>query len=96
MITHLEPPPPPTFTTQPPTMASSIPANANQGTALPPVENMTSRDYYADSYAHFGIHEEMLKDTVRTLSYRNAIMQNGHLFKGKTVLDVRDIFAPKS
>ena len=49
---------------------------------------MTSRDYYADSYAHFGIHEEMLKDTVRTLSYRNAIMQNGHLFKGKTVLDV--------
>ena len=35
-----------------------------------------------------GIHEEMLKDTVRTLSYRNAIMQNPHLFKGKTVLDV--------
>jgi hypothetical protein len=30
----------------------------------------------------------MLKDTVRTLSYRNAIMQNPHLFKGKTVLDV--------
>jgi SAM-dependent methyltransferase len=35
-----------------------------------------------------GIHEEMLKDTVRTLSYRNAIYNNGHLFKGKTVLDV--------
>jgi protein arginine N-methyltransferase 1 len=35
-----------------------------------------------------GIHEEMLKDSVRTLSYRNAIMQNPHLFKGKTVLDV--------
>lgn len=83
MITHRLPYLPPS------TMASSIPANANQGTALPPVENMTSRDYYADSYAHFGIHEEMLKDTVRTLSYRNAIMQNGHLFKGKTVLDVR-------
>ncbi|PWN46261.1 S-adenosyl-L-methionine-dependent methyltransferase, partial [Ceraceosorus guamensis] len=49
---------------------------------------MTSRDYYADSYAHFGIHEEMLKDTVRTDSYRNAIMNNPHLFKGKTVLDV--------
>jgi protein arginine N-methyltransferase 1 len=30
----------------------------------------------------------MLKDSVRTLSYRNAIMQNPHLFKGKTVLDV--------
>jgi len=49
---------------------------------------MTSRDYYADSYAHFGIHEEMLKDTVRTGSYRAAIMNNPHLFKDKTVLDV--------
>ncbi|GBE81018.1 Protein arginine N-methyltransferase 1 [Sparassis crispa] len=51
-------------------------------------ETMTSRDYYADSYAHFGIHEEMLKDTVRTGSYRNAIINNPHLFKDKTVLDV--------
>ncbi|KAJ3524166.1 hypothetical protein NM688_g8608 [Phlebia brevispora] len=49
---------------------------------------MTSRDYYADSYAHFGIHEEMLKDSVRTGSYRSAILNNPHLFKGKTVLDV--------
>ena len=30
----------------------------------------------------------MLKDTVRTGSYRTAIIDNGHLFKGKTVLDV--------
>jgi 2-polyprenyl-3-methyl-5-hydroxy-6-metoxy-1,4-benzoquinol methylase len=35
-----------------------------------------------------GIHEEMLKDSVRTGSYRSAIVNNGHLFKGKTVLDV--------
>ncbi|KAJ3866690.1 S-adenosyl-L-methionine-dependent methyltransferase [Lentinula novae-zelandiae] len=49
---------------------------------------MTSKDYYADSYAHFGIHEEMLKDSVRTGSYRSAIINNPHLFKGKTVLDV--------
>jgi len=49
---------------------------------------MTSKDYYADSYAHFGIHEEMLKDEVRTLSYRNAILNSPHLFNGKTVLDV--------
>ena len=26
---------------------------------------MTSKDYYFDSYTHFGIHEEMLKDEVR-------------------------------
>ncbi|CAG8497758.1 7297_t:CDS:2 [Diversispora eburnea] len=49
---------------------------------------MTSKDYYFDSYAHFGIHEEMLKDEVRTLSYRNSIYQNKHLFKDKIVLDV--------
>jgi protein arginine N-methyltransferase 1 len=30
----------------------------------------------------------MLKDEVRTLSYRNAICQNKHLFKDKIVLDV--------
>jgi len=30
----------------------------------------------------------MLKDEVRTLSYRDAIYKNKHLFKGKTVLDV--------
>ena len=30
-----------------------------------PIEEMTSKDYYFDSYAHFGIHEEMLKDEVR-------------------------------
>lgn len=46
-------------------------------------DEMTSRDYYFDSYAHFGIHEEMLKDEVRTLSYRNAMYHNKHLFRGK-------------
>lgn len=48
----------------------------------------TSSEYYWDSYAHFGIHEEMLKDEVRTRSYMNAIEQNKHLFAGKIVLDV--------
>jgi protein arginine N-methyltransferase 1 len=50
--------------------------------------NMTSADYYFDSYSHFGIHEEMLKDEVRTMSYRNSIINNKHLFKDKVVLDV--------
>lgn len=35
-----------------------------------------------------GIHEAMLKDSVRTGSYRAAIINNPHLFKDKTVLDV--------
>ncbi|KAH7711723.1 CRE-PRMT-1 protein [Aphelenchoides avenae] len=54
----------------------------------PALNEMTSKDYYFDSYAHFGIHEEMLKDEVRTLTYRNAIYHNPHLFKGKVVMDV--------
>merc|ERR1712126_741630 len=53
-----------------------------------PINEMTSKDYYFDSYAHFGIHEEMLKDEVRTLTYRNAMYHNKHLFKDKVVLDV--------
>jgi len=56
-------------------------------------ENATAKpedksDYYWRSYAHFGIHEEMLKDEVRMRSYRNSILNNTHLFKGKVVLDV--------
>ncbi|CAM6010741.1 unnamed protein product [Sphagnum balticum] len=50
--------------------------------------DQTSADYYFDSYAHFGIHEEMLKDTVRTKTYQNVIYQNSFLFKDKIVLDV--------
>lgn len=30
----------------------------------------------------------MLKDEVRTLTYRNAMYHNKHLFRGKTVLDI--------
>lgn len=58
------------------------------GTENMPVDEMTSKDYYFDSYAHFGIHEEMLKDEVRTVTYRNSMMYNKHLFAGKIVLDV--------
>ena len=48
----------------------------------------TSKDYYFDSYSHHAIHEEMLKDEVRTRTYEMAIKQNPHLFEGKIVLDV--------
>ena len=30
----------------------------------------------------------MLKDEIRTLTYRNAMYHNKHLFRGKVVLDV--------
>jgi len=51
-------------------------------------DNRTSKDYYFDSYSHHAIHEEMLKDEVRTRTYEMAIKQNPHLFQGKIVLDV--------
>lgn len=35
-----------------------------------------------------GIHEEMLKDVVRTKTYQNVIYKNKFLFKDKIVLDV--------
>ncbi|ROT36918.1 HNRNP arginine N-methyltransferase [Sodiomyces alkalinus F11] len=47
-----------------------------------------SEQHYFKSYDHHGIHEEMLKDEVRTKSYMNAIVQNKHIFKDKVVLDV--------
>jgi len=47
-----------------------------------------SEQHYFNSYNHHGIHEEMLKDEVRTRSYMNAIVQNKHIFKDKVVLDV--------
>ncbi|XP_062432502.1 protein arginine N-methyltransferase 3 isoform X3 [Rhea pennata] len=43
---------------------------------------------YFSSYGHYGIHEEMLKDKVRTESYRDFVYKNPHLFKDKVVLDV--------
>lgn len=43
---------------------------------------------YFNSYSHFGIHHEMLSDTVRTEAYRAAILGNPSLFKGADILDV--------
>ena len=45
-------------------------------------------DYYFGSYSSFHIHEEMLKDTVRTRTYQRAIMDNPNDFKDKIVLDI--------
>jgi protein arginine N-methyltransferase 1 len=44
-------------------------------------------DYFA-TYSNFHIHEEMLKDKVRTESYQNFIYQNADFFKGKIVMDI--------
>jgi len=59
----------------------SKPAPSQQESAN--VEDRTSKDYYFDSYAHHAIHEEMLKDHVRTSTYQMAIVENKHLFQDK-------------
>nr|XP_040017215.1 protein arginine N-methyltransferase 3 isoform X1 [Gasterosteus aculeatus aculeatus] len=43
---------------------------------------------YFGSYGHYGIHEEMLKDKVRTESYRDFMYRNPDAFRDKVVLDV--------
>ena len=43
---------------------------------------------YFDSYSSWHIHEEMIRDRVRTDAYADAITSNGHLFKDKVVLDI--------
>ena len=50
--------------------------------------NKEKHDYYFGIYSHFYIHEEMLKDEIRTNAYRNAIEGNPEDFKDKIVLDI--------
>ena len=61
-----------------------------------PLQKMSADEdqAYFDSYGHYGIHEEMLKDTVRTKSYRDFMLDNRHIFRDKVihtkVLEKRD------
>lgn len=49
--------------------------------------NQQSCDFYKDSWGHYGIHEDYLKNKPRTLTYRRAIFENPSLFQDKVVLD---------
>ncbi|EDO49961.1 predicted protein [Nematostella vectensis] len=64
--------------------------NPRSSTSQKKVSNMEDDEdgAYFSSYSHFGIHEEMLKDKVRTESYRDFIYGNPDIFKDKVVLDV--------
>lgn len=50
-------------------------------------EEFEDSGYYG-TYSHHEIHAEMLQDTVRTMSYKNAVLSNKNVFKDKVVLDV--------
>lgn len=51
-------------------------------------DGASKHDYYFNSYSSHHIHEEMLKDQHRTLTYQNAIENNPQDFKDKIVLDI--------
>lgn len=49
---------------------------------------LDSDEGYFHSYAHFGIHYDMLSDKVRTQSYKDAIFNNKTSIQDKIVLDL--------
>jgi protein arginine N-methyltransferase 3 len=53
-------------------------------------DNVDDDSHYFTSYASHDIHQTMLSDKVRTLSYGKFLMspENAHLIRGKTVMDV--------
>ncbi|XP_071735822.1 probable protein arginine N-methyltransferase 6 [Rutidosis leptorrhynchoides] len=57
-----------------------------QGIETPPCTDYDKA--YFQSYSHVGIHEEMIKDRVRTETYRTAILQHQSSIEGKVVVDV--------
>ncbi|XP_056616325.1 protein arginine N-methyltransferase 3 [Triplophysa dalaica] len=66
-------------------------ADTNRGrSSLGPVAELRDDEdeAYFSSYGHYSIHEEMLKDRVRTDSYRDFMYNNMDVFKDKVVLDV--------
>jgi len=48
----------------------------------------SSADYYFNSYNHYGVHEDVIKDGVTMSAYSKALTQNAHLLRGAVVLDV--------
>ncbi|XP_043829248.1 protein arginine N-methyltransferase 3 isoform X2 [Dromiciops gliroides] len=68
-------------------MNADVRTNSSSTTTIADL-NEDEDGVYFSSYGHYGIHEEMLKDKVRTESYRDFIYQNSHIFKDKVVLDV--------
>lgn len=70
--------------------STSAPAVADEAFLRdwPPL-NLTasSADYYFNSYNHYGVHEDVMKDSITTAAYVKAVKQNAHLFRGALVLD---------
>jgi protein arginine N-methyltransferase 3 len=64
------------------------PAAKSADFASPSLPGKKRDQGYFDGYSTLNIHEEMLRDTVRTLAYRDFMYQNKELFRDKVVLDI--------
>eukprot|EP01116_Phalansterium_solitarium_P015229 TRINITY_DN334_c0_g1_i1.p1 TRINITY_DN334_c0_g1~~TRINITY_DN334_c0_g1_i1.p1 ORF type:complete len:574 (+),score=185.19 TRINITY_DN334_c0_g1_i1:52-1773(+) len=64
------------------------PASAQQLRAAADGTQIVEDGYYFASYDSYTIHEEMIRDRVRTDSYRKFIQENPEIFAGKVVLDI--------
>ena len=64
-------------------------ARSKAAFASPSTPGVKQRDQgYFDGYSDMAIHDEMLRDTVRTYAYRDFMYANRALFAGKVVLDI--------
>ncbi|KAK1257056.1 putative protein arginine N-methyltransferase 6 [Acorus gramineus] len=71
-----------------PSCSSPTTSSSSQGASAHPPKCTEYDTAYFQSYSHLGIHEEMLKDQVRTETYRKAIIQHQKYISGKVVMDV--------
>ncbi len=69
------------------TPTSSAPAARPQRPLGAPTQKDFDADYFF-GYSRRDIHEEMLRDRVRTEAYRDAMYKNKDRFRGKIVLDI--------
>lgn len=69
-------------------IAESNEIEENEGEGDKAINEKYLNRRYFDSYGYINIHEDMIKDEVRTRSYYYAFKKNSHLLKDKIVLDV--------
>ena len=62
--------------------------NGDSGSDSDSTASEPNDGYYFESYAHIGIHETMLRDSSRTVTYGNSLLKNPEFVKDKLVIDV--------
>lgn len=81
---------PASSTSRDPLHTSPLAGTSKTSSLLPNGGVRDDDTHYFNSYASNDIHQVMIEDTVRTLSYAKFILspRNAHIFRGKTIMDV--------